>query len=90
MHWLFKFWIFVALIACLAALLGILLHQMRGDSKLAPLATPSRNKARVRIHESKRLLLLREKVHVRTEASQPKGKEGTDNVRNRNGNSQSQ
>ena len=44
MHWLGKFWFFIALIPFWAALIGVLVHRLRGDSKLSG-GMPLRNKA---------------------------------------------
>jgi hypothetical protein len=44
-HWLEKFWFVIVLIPFLAAVIGVLLHRLRGDSKLDRSGVKLRNKA---------------------------------------------
>jgi hypothetical protein len=44
-HWFFKVWILVLLLSCWAALIGVLLHRLHGDSKLECPTTPRLNNA---------------------------------------------
>ena len=96
MHWLAKFWIVVALIPCLGALIGILLIESAATPSLNGWLRRVRTRPRLEnkgkqhpfeenarsIDRAFRLQPADDAVKSRTE-----GKEGTDNVRNRNGNS---
>jgi hypothetical protein len=44
-HWLEKFWFVIVLIPFWGAVIGVLLHRLRGDSKLDRPAVQLRNKA---------------------------------------------